>query len=138
VALISAAVIALPIAIASIPRDGGGIVHDLFWPDRLTPLISFGFILVSLLPLFLGYYHLGRIGLFLGLAFSAMAYFVVALSALLVFVGHSVLFGAFAYFGVCLIVCTVMFSVHVRASSTPAIRDAQRLLRLVPYIRLPL
>jgi hypothetical protein len=66
VASVCAVVIAVAVALASIPADGTSWNRFLGPSRQLEPLINFGLVLVSVIPIFLGYYHLSRIGAFLG------------------------------------------------------------------------
>lgn len=138
---VCAVLIAAPLALASIPSDGTSMQRFLGPPRQFDPLINFGSVFVSVLPVFLSYYHLGRLGALLGLAISAVTYFGIRVCAVFIFafelVGHSVAFEAVAYVGVCLLVSMLLFAAHMKASNSPAIRDAQRLLHLVPHLQTP-
>jgi hypothetical protein len=72
---LSAAVISIPIAVASTPHDDTAILRDLFWPRRLDPLIIFSSVFLSLLPILLAYYSLGRLGGMLSLALSFVMWY---------------------------------------------------------------
>jgi hypothetical protein len=93
-------------------------------------------VLVSVIPVFLGYYHLSRIGAFLGLVISALTVYLTALCAMFIFtfqlVGHSRMLEASAYIGLCLLLSTLFFAIHLKVSKSRAIRNAQRSLRLAP------
>jgi hypothetical protein len=137
VASASAAVIALAVALASIPADGTSWNRFLFGPSRqFDPFINFGSAFVSVLPVFLGYYHLARIGLLLGVAVSAAMCFATQVCAGFVFgfqlVGHSVLLQEVTYLFFWQLVSMIVLWVHIKASSSDAIRDAQRSLHLIP------
>jgi hypothetical protein len=69
VASVSAVVIALAVGLASIPADGVSWNRFLGPSRQFDPFINFGSAFVSALPLFLGYYHLARLGALLGLPF---------------------------------------------------------------------
>jgi len=97
VSCVCAAVIAVPFAIASISHDETALFRDLFWPHQFNPLINYGAIFMSVLPLLLGYYQLGRLGALLSLAVSVVAFCVMALCAFCSFGGHAPLFGTIAY-----------------------------------------
>jgi hypothetical protein len=63
-ASVCAAVIALAVALASIPADGTSW-NRLLGPSRqLDPFINFGSAFVLVLPVFVGYYHLKDIANF--------------------------------------------------------------------------
>jgi energy-converting hydrogenase Eha subunit A len=135
VATVCGIVIALAVALASIPTDGTSW-HRFLGPSRqLDPLINFGLAFVSVLPVFLGYYHLSRIGAFLGLAVSAVTIYVTALCAMFLFTfqmfGRSEMLEAVAYVGFCLLLSALFLAFHMRASHSRAIRNAQRSLRLL-------
>ena len=93
---VCAVVIAVPLALASIPSDGAPMYDFLAPPHQFDPVITLGSVFVSVLPVFLGYYHLGRLGALLSLAISAVTCFAVRLCAFLVFafefVGQSAVF----------------------------------------------
>ena len=137
VSCVCAAVIAVPFAIASISHDETALFRDLFWPHQFKPLINYGAIFMSVLPLFLGYYQLGRIGALLSLAVSAVAFCVTALCAFCFFAGHAPLFGTIAYVSACVLLSMLVFAAHMKASNSRAIQDAQRLLRLISYPQTP-
>jgi hypothetical protein len=131
---VCAAVIAVAVALASIPADGTSWNRFLGPSRQLDPLINFGLVLVSVIPVFLGYYHLSRIGAFLGLVISAFTIYLTALCAMFIFtfqlVGRSEVLGASAYIGFCLLLSTLFFAIHMKVSKSRAIRNAQRSLRL--------
>jgi hypothetical protein len=137
VSSVCAAVIAVPFAIASISHDETAIFRDLFWPHQFNPLINFGSIFASVLPVLLGYYHLGRVGALLSLAVSATTCFVTVLCAFRFFAGGAVLLGAIAYVGACVLLSMLVFALHMKASNSRAIRDAQRSPRLVSSPQVP-
>lgn len=105
-------------------------------PSReFDPLINFGLALVSVLPLFLGYYHLGRLGAILGFGVAAVICYATGICAWFVFafklVGQSLVVEVVTYIGVCLVFSMLLFAVHMRASNSRSIQNAQRLLHLV-------
>jgi hypothetical protein len=130
VSSVCAAVISSPLALASMGRYGRPF---LGWPHEFDPLINFGLVFVSALPVFLGYYHLGRIGALLTVAVSAVMYFAARLCASLLFVFfyQALVFDAIAYLSTCLLLSMPVFAAHMKSSDSRAIRDAQRSLRLV-------
>jgi hypothetical protein len=132
VASVSATVIALAVAVASIPGDGVSWYRFLGPSRQLDPFINFGSAFVSVLPLFLGYYHLARLGALLGIAVSAFTCFATQVCAGLIFgfqfVGPSLLVQGITYSGVCVLLSALLLIVHSKASRSSGIRDAQRLL----------
>ena len=64
-----------PFALASIPADGVSWNRFLGPSRQFDPFINFGSAFVSVLLVFLGYYHLARLGAFLGIAISALTCF---------------------------------------------------------------
>ncbi len=134
VAAVSAAVIALAIALISIPADGTSWARFLGPSRQLDPFINFGSAFVSLLPVYLGYYHLARIGALLGLAVSALACFLTQFCAELVFglrvVGNSLVLEEATYVGLWLLLSMLVLWAHIKASNSGAVRDGQRALRL--------
>jgi len=136
VASVCAVVIAVAVALASIPADGTSWNRFLGPSRQLDPLINFGLALVSVLPIFLGYYHLSRIGAFLGLVISALTVYLTALCAMFIFtfqlVGRSEVLESSAYIGFCLLLSTLFFVIHTKVCKSRTIRNAQRSLRLAP------
>jgi hypothetical protein len=53
---------------------------------QLDPFINFGAVFVSALPLFIGYYHLARLGALLGFAASTVTFFATQVCAGSIFV----------------------------------------------------
>jgi glucose-6-phosphate-specific signal transduction histidine kinase len=111
----------------------GAKPDSLGWPHEFDPLINFGLVFVSVLPVFLGYYHLGWRGAFLTFPVSAVMYFAAKLCASLLFVFfyHALLFDAVAYVSTCLLLSMLVFAAHRKSSNSSALRDAQRSLRLI-------
>jgi|SRR5580658_3255922 hypothetical protein len=137
VASVSAAVIALAVALVSIPADGTSLGRFLGPSQQLDPFINFGVAFVAVLPVFLGYYHLARLGALIGLGVSASACFLTEVCAGLVFgfrvFGPSVVLQEAIYVGLWLLLSLLVLWAHIRASNSSAIRDAQRSLHLVPH-----
>src|SRR5450755_4402368 len=133
---VCAVVIALAVALASIPADGTSWYRFLGPSRQFDPFINFGLVFVAVLPVFLGYYHLSRIGAFLGLAISALTVYMTALCAMLLFtfqlVGRSEVSEVIAYVGFCLVPGTLFFAMHMKVSNSHIVKNAQRSLRLVP------
>jgi len=75
VASVCAIVFALAVSLSSIPADGTSWNRFLGPSRQLDPFINFGAVFVSILPLFIGYYHLARLGALLGVAASAVTFF---------------------------------------------------------------
>lgn len=129
-----AVVIAFAVELASIPADGTSWNRFLGPSRQFDPFINFGSAFVSVLPVFVGYYHLARFGALLGVAVSAAMFFATQVCAFFVFafqlVGHSVVLQGVTYVGVWLVLSSLVLWVHMKASRSNAIRDAQRLLRL--------
>jgi hypothetical protein len=127
-----AVVIALAIELASIPADGTSWNRFLAPSRQFDPFINFGSALVAALPIFLGYYHWARLGALLGLAFSGVTYFAIQVCALFIFsfqlVGDSVRLQGITYLAICVLSWMLVFRVHMKASGSLAIHDAQRLL----------
>jgi hypothetical protein len=127
-----AVVIALAVALASIPTDGTSWNRFLGPSRQFDPFINFGSAFVSVLPVFLGYYHLARLGALLGVAISAAMWFATQVCAFFVsvfLVGHSVVLQGVTYIVIWLALSMLVLLVHMKASSSHAIRDAQRSLR---------
>jgi hypothetical protein len=131
VASACAAVIALAVALVSIPADGTSWGRFLGPSREFDPFINYGSAFVSVLPVLLGYYHLARIGALLGLAISAVMCFVTHVCAAFVFgvglVGHSVPLQEVTYVGIWLLLSVLVFTLHMKASNSQAVREAQRL-----------
>jgi hypothetical protein len=134
VASICAVVIAFAVALVSIPADGVSWNRFLGPSRQLDPFINFGAVFVSMLPLFIGYYHLARLGALLGVAVSAVTFFATQVCAGFIFtfqvVGRSLVSQEAAYVSVWLILSMFFLRVHIKASNSPAVRNAQRLLHL--------
>ena len=109
VASLSAVVIAVAIALASIPADGVSWNRFLGPSRQFDPFINFGSAFVSVLPVFLGYYHLARLGAFLGVAISALTCFTTQVCAVLIFgfliFGRSLMLQGAAYVAICALDC---------------------------------
>ncbi len=134
VASVCAVVIALAVALASIPADGTSWNRFLGPSRQLDPFINFGSAFVSVLPVLLGYYHFARLGALLGLAVSALMFYATQVWAFFVFafqlVGHSTVLQQATYAGMWLLLSALVLWAHVKASNSDAVRDAQRLLHL--------
>lgn len=131
---VCAVLIALAVALSSIPADGTSWNRFLGPSRQLDPFINFGSAFVSVLPVFLGYYHLARLGAFLGLAVSTLMCYATQVCAFFVFafqlVGHSVVLQESTYVGMWLVLSALVVWAHVKASNSDAVREAQRLLHL--------
>jgi hypothetical protein len=131
VASVSAAVIALAVALVSFPADGTSWYRFLGPSRQFDPFINFGSAFVSVLPVLLGYYHLARVGAVLGLGISAVMCFVIQVCAVFVFafllVGHSVVVQEVTYVGICLLLSMLVFALHMKASNSQPVRDAATL-----------
>ncbi len=124
----SAAILALPFAVNSVSRNETAMFRDLFWPHQFNPFLTFAVAFLALLPVLLGYYHLGRVGLILGTLVAMGTGFIMTLSTLLIMLGW---LGVLAYTVIGLLVCLLLFLAHMKTSNSPSIRDAQRALHLV-------
>jgi hypothetical protein len=133
-AWVCAALMASAVALASVPADGTSWNRFLGPSRQLDPFINFGSAFVSVLPVFLGYYHLARLGTFLGVSISALTCFTTQVCAGLIFVfqivGRSVVSQEAAYVGVWMLISVVILWMHIKASKSPAVKNAQRLLHL--------
>jgi hypothetical protein len=136
VSALCAVVLAIAVALASIPTDGTSMQRFLGPSREFDPLINFGLALVSVLPVFLGYYHLGRLGVLLGFGIAAVVCFATGICAWFVFAfkpgGPSAVVEAGTYIGVCVLFSILLFAVHMKASNSRTIQNAQRLLHLLP------
>lgn len=131
-ASVSAAVIASAVALVSIPADGVSW-HRFLGPSRqFDPFINFGSAFVSVLPIFLGYYHLSLLGALLGVAVSAVTCFTTQVCAGLIFgfqvIGHSLAAQEITYIGVWAVLGVFLLWAHIKASNSAAVRNAQRML----------
>lgn len=137
VASLCAAAIALGVALASVPADGASWNRFLGPSRQFDPFINFGSAFVAVLPAFLGYYHLARLGALLGLVVSVSACFLTQVCAGFIFVfqvvGVSIVVHGATYAGMCLLFSLLVLWAHIKASNSSAIRDAQRSLQLVPH-----
>ncbi len=136
-ASISAASIALPLAVESVSRDQTALLRNLFWPDALNPYITFSVVFIGVVPALLGYYHLGRLGFLVNIAAGFALSWIMAVCGILCFayVGNrlgSVWLSAFAYAAYVVLVYLLITRLHLRAATSPSVRDAQRKLSLLP------
>jgi hypothetical protein len=136
-ASVSAALIALPLGVQSVSRDETALVRDLFWPDTLTPFITFSLVFLGAMPALLGYYHLGRLGFLLNVASGFALAWLMAVCGILCFVwvGHyfgSVWLSTVVYVACVVLVYILIARLHLGAARSPSVRDAQRKLRLLP------
>jgi hypothetical protein len=131
-ASLCAFVIASAVALASIPADGVSWYRFLGPSRQFDPFINFGSAFVSVLPVFLGYYHLARLGAFVGAAISALTCFTTQVCAGMIFgfqiIGRSMVVEETTYLGVWVMVGALVLWAHIKASKSDAVRDAQRLL----------
>lgn len=133
-ASVSALLIALAVAVASIPADGVSWARFLGPSRRLDPFINFGSAFLMVPPIFLGYYHLGRVGVLLGMAVSAVLCFASQVSAFFIFVsqvaGQSLALQETAYVSVCVLLGGLILLGHAKMANSAAVQEAQRSLRL--------
>jgi MFS superfamily sulfate permease-like transporter len=139
---VTAAVVAVQVAILSIPpQDDTAWLRDLFWPDRLTPYITFSLVCLGVLTVLLGYFHLGRLGAFVSLGVGFALAWLMAVCAIVCFVrlssARTVWLGELSY-GTCLLVVYLsMFYVHMKATKSRWIVDAQRKMHLLQPLATP-
>ena len=137
VASVSATLIALPLTVELVSRDEATRFRIPFWPDTLNPYITFSIVLIGVLPVLLGYYHLGRLGFLLSLAAGFAVVWSMAVCGILsfVWVGHyfgSVWLSTLVYAACFVLLYALIVRLHLRAATSPSVRDVQRKLRLVP------
>lgn len=129
-----ATVIALAVALASIPADGTSWNRFLGPSRQFEPFVNFGAVFVSMLPLLIAYYHLARLGALLGVVASAVTFYAIQVCAGFIFTfelaGHSVVLQETTYVALWLLLSVFIFWAHVKACDSHAIRNAQRLLHL--------
>lgn len=135
-ASVSAALIALPLAAQLVSRDQTALVRVLFWPDTLNPYLTFSLVFIGVVPALLGYYHLGRLGFLLNVAAGFALAWIMAVCGIMcfVYVGHlfgSVWLSTVAYASCIVLVYLLIARLHLRAATSPSVRDAQRVLRLL-------
>jgi len=128
---VCAAVIALPLASRLIFLDNTSLLRDLFWPHQLDPYVVFPAFFIGVLPVLLGYFHLGRLGVILSLGLGLALVWLMAVCAALCFVRLPVWLGMLSYTVCVLLVYLLMFWLHMKAVTSPSVRDAQRKMRLV-------
>ena len=133
----SAASIALPLALHLVSRDESTLVRIPFWPDTLNLYITFSLVFLGVVPVLLGYYHLGRLGFLLNVVTGFALAWLMAVCAILsfVWVGHyfgSVWLSAIVYAVCAALVYMLIARLHLLAAKSPSVRDAQRKLRLLP------
>ena len=137
VASLSAASIALSFALQSVSHNEAALFRNVFWPDRLSPYLTFSLVFIGVVPALLGYYHLGRLGFLVNVAAGfALAWIMMVCWVLcFLYVGHY--FGSIwlstVAFGACVaLVYLFIARLHLRAAGSASTRDAQRKLRLLP------
>jgi hypothetical protein len=130
VASVCSAVIAIPFAIASISHNETAWLRDLLWPHQFDPFIIFSSVFLSLVPVLLAYYHLGRLGAMLGLAVSPVAWYSTMLLALLFIKCSGPLWGAMEFGGTCFLLYALLCVVHIKVANSRTVRDVQRVLHL--------
>ena len=136
-ASVSAASIALPLAVQSVSRDQTAFLRNLFWPDFLNPYVTFSLVFIGVVPALLGYYHLGRLGFVLNIAAGFALAWLMAVCGILcfVYVGHyfgSVWISTLAYAACVVLVYLLIARLHLRAATCRSVRDVQRKLHLLP------
>lgn len=135
VASLSAASIAFPLTVQLASRHEGALIGSLFWPDTLNTYITFSLIFIGVLPALLGYYHLGRLGLVVNAVAGFALSWIMAVCGMLCFVVVGHYFGSVwlssAVYCVCLVTVYLLLTrIHIKAATSPSVRDAQRKLRL--------
>ena len=123
--------IAASFAVRSASQHRGGFLANFWWPHQFDPLIIFGSVFLSLLPVILAYYHLGRLGAILAAAVSVIAFYGMAFCALYLFIVGAA-FGAVGYTVICLLLYVSLFLLHTRAAGSRRVEGVQRSLGLVP------
>jgi len=126
---------ATAIGLVSIPADGTPLQKPFLGISRaLDPYVNFGGTFVAVVPVFLGYYHLGRLGTLLGAAIAGIALFATRFCAAMLFgfevLGNSKLIEGAVYACSCLFFAVLCFWAHTQAAKSRRIHDAQRLLKL--------
>jgi hypothetical protein len=139
-ASVSAALIALPITVQLVSRDQAARFRIPAWPDTLNLYITFSIVLVGVLLVLLGYYHLGRLGFLVSVALASAVVWSMAVCGILsfVWVGHylgSVWLSTFLYAAFFVLVYLLIAGLHLRAASSSSLHDAQLKLRLIPSRR---
>ncbi len=138
---VCAAVVILPLAVHTISVDQRSILSDLFWPHQLDPFIVFSEFSLAVLPLLLGYYHLGRLGLILSLGLTIPLPWLMAVCAMGCFAWIPMKLGikedmpsfwlcTLGYTWCVLLVYMVIFWLHMKVFSSRSVRDAQRKMGL--------
>jgi hypothetical protein len=134
VASLSASVLAAPVALLYASHHATNIMRDLLWPHQLDPYIGFAATFLAIIPIFLGYYHLGRVGAVLSLLFSCVIWYAAILAAFCVFLPRRVEFGVGAYGMFCLLLYSLLFWCDLKMADARAVKEAQRKLQLLPPV----
>jgi hypothetical protein len=128
VSAVSSAILALSVALASVPEPGTSMNRFFGPPRQFDPWINLGLAFVVLLPILLGYYHRGWAGAVLSLGASVVSFYVAGVTAALVFtfdvVGRSVVVEGIVYGGICLLLTLFVFAAHIRLSRSPSVGKA--------------
>ena len=127
-ASVSAASIALPLAVQSVSGDQTALLRNLFWPDTLDPYVTFSLVFIGVVPALLGYYHMGRVGFVLNFAAGFALAWMMAVCGILCFayLGHhfgSVWLSTVAYAACVVLVYLLIARLHLRAATSPSLRD---------------
>lgn len=132
---LAAAIVAVPIAIQSNSHDDTALLRDFPWPHEFEPYVVFSVVFLGLLIFLLGYFHLGRLGALLGLGSGLLIAWLVSVFAVLSFLALSsfrAVWLSTGIYGICVLaVWLLLFWVHMKATASRSVRQAQRKMRLV-------
>ena len=119
-ACLSALLVAVSVAIVSIPPDGTSMNRFLAPSREFDPLVNSGPAFITVLAVLIGYYHRRSLGALIGIAVSGISFLLTRVWADAVFglelPGRSVLVQTCTYLGICAVIAALIFVAHVTAA----------------------
>jgi hypothetical protein len=120
VTLASAFLIAVSVAIVSVPTDGTSMNRFLAPSREFDPLMNSGPAFISVLAVLIGYYHLRSLGALIGIGISGLVFLLTRICGFVLFdfgmIGDSVLVQTCAYLAFCLLIAALIFVTHMKAA----------------------
>lgn len=88
---------------------------------------------LSLVPVLLAYYNLGRLGAMLCPFLSFVMFYGLVVCAIFIFHNLSPWIAVLTYLGACLLLYLLVLILHMKAAISRTVQDVQRTLRLVHH-----
>lgn len=107
-----------------------GLLSDFPWPHQFHPLVLFGLVFISLVTIFLGYYHLSLLGVVLSVAAAFLMCYGLSFCAFGLFLAGP-WFGILGLTAVCFLVCELLYLLHRKVAHSRRVREMQRSLGLI-------